>query len=236
MLPLLGYITLYHVGYDGLHKVLDWSWKSPFQFQIIEKVVTHKELAGMIGAYGAVIQTTTQIITVFVINKVSNYFDKKTVLNAGLIIGIIGYLSSWFLFTPQYPYLAILPPVIINIGLCACWVLIGSFCADICDYDEFKTGKRREGMYSAVTGFLIKLAIAIVTIISSWVLIALGIEGKDPHLSVNQLFTLRWFYIAVPVSAMILAMLFIWKYPLTKLKVAEIQESLKQTRDKVERH
>ncbi len=236
MLPLLNYITLYHVAYDGLHKVLDWSWKSPFQFHIIEKVITHKELAGLLGAYGAVVQTSTQLTTVFVINKVSKFYDKKTVLNAGLIIGIIGYLSSWFLFTPEYPYLAILPPVIINIGLCACWVLIGSFCADICDYDEFKTGKRREGMYSAVTGFLIKAAIAFVTVISSWVLIQLGIEGKDPHLTVNQLFTLRWFYIAVPVSSIVVAMFFIWKYPLTKLKVAEIQESLKQTRDKVERH
>jgi Na+/melibiose symporter-like transporter len=235
MLPLLGYITLYHVGYDGMHKILDWSWKNPFHIHLIQKYVTHKELAGYIGAYGAVVQTSTQLISIFVINKVSKYFDKKTILNAGLIVGILGYLSSWFLFTPAYPYLAILPPVIINIGLSACWVLIGSFCADICDYDEFKTGKRREGMYSAVTGFLIKLSIAIVTVISSLVLIILGISGSDHQLSVSQLFTLRWFYIAVPVAAMFLAMLFLWKYPLTKLKVSEIQESLKQTRNNVER-
>lgn len=236
MLPLLGYITLYHVGYDGLHKVLDWSWKSPFQFHLIEKFITHKELAGILGVYTAIAQTSTQLVSIFIINKVSKFYDKKTVLIAGLAVGILGYLSSWFFFTPNLPYLAILPPVIVNIGLSACWVLIGSFCADICDYDELKTGKRREGMYSAVTGFLIKLSIAFVTVMSSMVLIILGINGQDPHLTLNQIFTLRWFYIVVPVSAMILAILFMWKYPLTKLKIAEIQESLKQTRDKVERH
>jgi GPH family glycoside/pentoside/hexuronide:cation symporter len=216
-----------------MHKVLHWRWSSPFQFSLVEKIITHKELAGILGVYTGIVQTATQLLSVLVINKVCKFFDKKAVLIVGLSIGIFGYISSWFLFTPVYPYLAILPPVIINIGLSACWVLIGSFCADICDYDELKTGKRREGMYSAVTGFLIKLSIAFVTIISSWVLIQLGIKGQDPHLSVAQLFTLRWFYIAVPVTAMIAAILFTWKYPLTKNLVKDVQDQLGQKRDKV---
>ena len=230
MIPLLGYITLYHVGYDGMHKVLNWSWSSPFNITIVEKFITHKELAGIIGSYGGIIQTITTLLSVILINKVCKFYDKKIVLISGLILGILGYCLSWYLFTPNYPYLAILPPVIVNIGLSACWVLIGSFAADICDYDELKTGKRREGMYSAVTGFLIKLSVAFVTIISSWVLIQLGIKGQDPHLNAYQLFTLRWFYIAVPVTAMIAAILFMWKYPLTKAKIKEIQKQLKQKR------
>ncbi len=230
MLPLLGYITIYHVGVDGMHRVLDWSWNwklwFPLHFEIVEKFLTHKELAGVIGVYTAITQTSTQLITILIINKVSKFYDKKTVLVTGLTIGILGYLSSWYLFTPEYPYLTVLPPVIVNIGLSACWVLIGSFSADICDYDELQTGKRREGMYSAVTGFLIKLSIAFVTIITSLVLIQLGIGGKDPHLTVDQLFTIRWIYIVVPVAAMIIAILFMWKYPLTQKRVKEIQEQL----------
>jgi Na+/melibiose symporter-like transporter len=236
MLPLLGYISLYHVSYDGMHKVLSWSWRTPFQFNLIEKFVTHKELAGMIGVYTGITQTATQLLSVLVINKVSKFFDKKSVLMAGLAVGILGYASSWFLFTPDYPYLAILPPVIVNIGLSACWVLIGSFSADICDYDELKTGKRREGMYSAVMGFLMKLSVASVTVLTSWVLIRLGIQGQDPQLSVEQLFTIRWFYIAVPASAMIIAILFMIKYPLSKIKVNEIQAQLMKARKEVEMH
>jgi len=234
MLPLLGYISLYHVSYDGMHKVLNWSWKSPFHFSLIEKFITHKELAGIIGVYTGIVQTITQLISVLVINKVSKYFDKKTVLMAGLTIGILGYCSSWYFFTPNYPYLAILPPIIVNIGLSACWVLIGSFCADICDYDESNTGKRREGMYSAVIGFLMKLSVAIVTAITSAILVLLGIEGKDPQLSVDQLFTIRWFYIVVPSLAMVIAILFMWKYPLSKNKVNEIQAQLAVLRKEVE--
>ena len=86
MIPLLTYISLYYVcGAD-------------------------KQLMGTIGVYTAITQTSTQILSMAVIGYFSRFFDKKTVLIAGLFIGILGYLSSWFLFTPQWPYLAVLPP------------------------------------------------------------------------------------------------------------------------------
>src|SRR5690606_11071976 len=130
------------------------------------------------------------------------------------------------LFTPTAHFLGVLPPVIINIGLAACWPLIGAFTADICDYDELKTGARREGMYSAVTGFLIKLAIALVTIIASAVLIWVGIDGANPIITINDLTTIRSLYVIIPTIAMFGTIFFIWKYPLSKLRVGEIQDQL----------
>jgi Na+/melibiose symporter-like transporter len=226
MLPLLNYISMYYVCRDGIHSVINWSWRSPFSFSLEQKFLTHKELAGYLGAYGAVVQTTTQILSVLAVNRVSKIYDKRTILLTGLTVAIIGYASSWFLFNPNLPFLSILPPIIINIGLCACWVLIGSFTADICDYDELRTGKRREGMYSAVTGFLIKLSIALVGVITGWALVSLGIGGSDPVLSEHQMFTLRYLYVLIPVTSMLLSVAFIWKYPLTKVKVKEIQKEL----------
>ncbi|MCK9561573.1 MAG: MFS transporter [Bacteroidales bacterium] len=226
MLPLLGYISMYHVCTDGMHTVLDWSWREPFTFAIVEKFVTHKELAGYLGFYTAVLQPATQIITVIIVNRVAGSFDKRTILISGASVAILGYISSWFLFTPSAHFLGVLPPVIINIGLAACWPLIGAFTADVCDYDELKTGTRREGMYSAVNGFLIKLAIALVTIIASAVLIWVGIEGANPIISVSNLITIRTLYIIFPTLAMLGTIFFIWKYPLTKSRVFEIQEEL----------
>jgi Na+/melibiose symporter-like transporter len=202
MIPLLTYINLYHVC-EG-----------------------NKILTGKLGVITGPTQAVGQILATAAIGFFAKYFDKKHVLITGLIIGIVGYLISWFLFTPGNPYLAIIPPVVINIGLCACWVLNGSFSADICDYDELKTGRRREGMYSAVFGFLNKAAIALVMIMSGWVLAKLGFEGTDQQPSTEQLFTLRWTYIAIPTISMLAAILCMWKYPLTKKKVIEIQAEL----------
>lgn len=206
MIPLLTYISLYYVCGGN------------------------KQLMASIGVYTAFVQATFQLLSMFAIGYLAKYFDKKKVLIGGLLLGIFGYLSSWFLFTPKYPYLTVLPPVIINIGLCACWVLNGSFNADICDLDELKTGRRREGMFSAVFGFLNKLAIALVSTLSSWVLVRLGFEGENLNPTVGQLFTLRWFYIVVPVTAMVGAIMCIWKYPLTRDRVKEIQGQLKEIR------
>ncbi|MBA7537982.1 putative glycoside/cation symporter YagG [subsurface metagenome] len=210
MIPLLTYINLYHVC-EG------------------DKILT-----GRLGVFTGPSQAITQILATAAIGFFAKYFDKKHVLITGLLIGILGYLSSWFLFTPGNPYLAILPPVIINIGLCACWVLNGSFSADICDYDELKTGRRREGMYSAVFGFLNKAAIALVMLVSSWVLVRLGFEGEDLQPTTQQLFTLRWTYIVIPTVSMIGAILCMWHYPLTKKKVAEIQKELEIRRSKTD--
>ena len=206
MIPLLTYISLYYVCQGD------------------------KELMGSIGVFTALTQASTQLLSMFAIGYFSKFFDKKKVLITGLLIGIFGYLSSWFLFTPENPYLTIIPPVIINIGLCACWVLNGSFNADICDHDELKTGRRREGTFSAVFGFINKLAIALVSTVSSWVLVRLGFEGENLNPTAQQLFSLRWFYIVVPVAAMVGAILCMWRYPLTKERVIEIQKKLKSKR------
>ena len=209
MIPLLTYISLYYVCNGS------------------------KQLMASIGVYIAFVQATFQLLSMFAISYLAKFLDKKKVLIGGLLLGIFGYLSSWFLFTPKYPYLTILPPVIINIGLCACWVLNGSFSADICDYDELKTGRRREGMFSAVFGFLNKLAIALVSTLSSWMLVRLGFEGENLNPTIEQLFTLRWFYIVVPVTAMVGAILCMWKYPLTRERVKEIQGELRKIRGEV---
>ncbi|MCL2328501.1 MAG: MFS transporter [Bacteroidetes bacterium] len=229
MLPLLGYICMYHVGSDGMHTVLsfeNWGWRNLLGFEIKEIFVTHKELAGYIGVYTAILQPTTQILTVIILNRVAKYFDKRTVLISGSTIAILGYLSSWIFFNPAFYILAVLPPVIINIGLAACWPMIGAFTADICDYDELRTGARREGMYTAVSGFLIKLAIALVMIVAGWILVQIGVDGSNPVITIEKMFQVRVLYAIIPTVAMIGTIVFIWKYPLTKQKVYEIQQQL----------
>ncbi len=228
MLPLLGYISMYHVCSDGMHNIFNWTWRHPFTFSFEEQFVTHKELAGYIGVYTAILQPATQILMVIIVNRIAKFFDKRTLLIIGSVIAIIGYVSSWFLFTPNAPFLAVFPPVIINMGLAMCWPLIGAFTADICDYDEYENGSRREGMFTAVCGFLIKLAIALVSIIAGYVLVLVGINGANPIISISDLNLVREMYVFIPTIAMILTIVLILKYPLTKAKVQEIQEKLRE--------
>ena len=189
-----------------------------------------KMLAAEIGGVMTVVQVTGQFLAMPLISWASERVDKKTILFTGLSISIVGYASSWWLFTPENPWLQIIPVVVAAWGLCACWAVNGSFAADICDEDELNTGHRREGVYSAVFALVYKTAIGIVALGSGALLTWAGVVGQETMLSDDTLLKVRSAYLAIPVLFLSLAVISMWFYPLTRERVAEIQAELHSKR------
>jgi len=189
-----------------------------------------KGTAAYIGGWAGTFCAVGQMIALPIIGKIAGFVDKKVVIFTGLSIAAIGYASSWFLFDPEHPWLQLIPPLVANFGLCGCWIIGGSIVADICDYDELKTGKRREGMYSAVSGFVYKCTLSFVALLSSSILVWAGIKGDLQSLSMDIINKLRVMYLIIPAVAFILGILAMWKYPLTKAKVIEVQKQLEERR------
>jgi len=186
-----------------------------------------KMLAAQIGGVMTVIQVTGQFLAMPLISWASERVDKKVILFTGLFISIVGYASSWWLFTPANPWLQIIPVVVAAWGLCACWAVNGSFAADICDEDELNTGHRREGLYSAVFALVYKTAIGIVALGSGALLAWAGVVGQETMLSEETLLKVRTAYLFIPVIFLSLAVLSMWRYPLTRERVTEIQSQLR---------
>jgi Na+/melibiose symporter-like transporter len=208
--PLFTYIGLYHVcGGD----------KSAFG-----------TIAGWAGTAGAV----GQLVAMPLIAWVSKYVDKKTVLLTGLGIAVLGYASTWWLFTPAHPSWAVIPGFVSNFGLCACWVVNGSFVADICDFDELHSGRRREGMFSAVFSFVYKCAIGLVALVSGAVLVWAGCDAKTGSVAAEALGRVRGSYAIIPAVALILAVVSMAFYPLSRARMREIQATLTERRGQTE--
>ena len=186
-----------------------------------------KMLAAQIGGVMTIIQVTGQFLAMPLISWASERVDKKVILFTGLTISIVGYASSWWLFTPANPWLQIIPVVVAAWGLCACWAVNGSFAADICDEDELNTGHRREGLYSAVFALVYKTAIGIVALGSGALLAWAGVVGQETMLSEDTLLKVRTAYLFIPVIFLSLAVLSMWRYPLTRERVSEIQSQLR---------
>ncbi len=189
-----------------------------------------KMLAAQIGGVMTIIQVTGQFLAMPLISWASERVDKKVILFTGLTISIIGYASSWWLFTPSNPWLQIIPVVVAAWGLCACWAVNGSFAADICDEDELITGHRREGLYSAVFALVYKTAIGIVALGSGALLAWAGVVGQETMLSDDTLLKVRTAYLLIPVIFLSLAVASMWFYPLTRERVTEIQSQLRSPR------
>ena len=111
------------------------------------------ELSGIAGVVG----TVTAFIAIPLMTWMSKRIGKFKTLNISLWGILIGSILKWFCYTPAMPYLQLVVQPFLRIGDMGFWLIITSMKADICDWDEWKTGFRREGMYGAATGYFQKV-------------------------------------------------------------------------------
>jgi GPH family glycoside/pentoside/hexuronide:cation symporter len=182
------------------------------------------------GFYGTA-SGITGVASAFVIPLLVRRFDKKKVLMCGLGIAAIAILSSWFILNPALPGLQVLLAMVIGGGMSACWLLNGAFIADICDEDEFLNGSRREGVFAAFFGFVVKLAFTSIALLLGYVLLLVGYEAGSDLMSPETIFRLRLFVALFPSSCLLIAILVFSRYRLSRERVGEIQEALRARRE-----
>jgi GPH family glycoside/pentoside/hexuronide:cation symporter len=134
MLGTLGYYaTVFYVCAGNTALGNDWNFWMGLSFMF----------GGLIGAP--------------VLNRVAYYFGKRNALIATAFIGIIAYVSSWFLYNPNIQWLQTVASGLMGLTASGLWMLYGSICADVIDYDELHTGKRREGSFTSCGTYILKL-------------------------------------------------------------------------------
>jgi GPH family glycoside/pentoside/hexuronide:cation symporter len=191
-----------------------------------------KDLSGDIGANVGIIKGLGELAMLPVFAYLAGRFQKHRLAAAGLGIGTTGYLLSWIFYTPDSPYLQLAAYLPANLGLCACWLLNGSMMADICDSDELETGRRREGMFSAVFAICYKAGIAAGALCGNYLLQWSGVRGepdaaaKVVELAPGVIANIRLAYLLPPALCYLAAAGFMICYPLTQARVKEIRESL----------
>ena len=165
-------------------------------------------------------------LSLILITWYSARVGKTKAMITALIIAIASYVGLWFALTPEAPYLQLIPSFFLGISLYGSWLLLGSMLGDICNQDEYQSGLRREGMYSAVFSFTDKLTFALITILTSLLLKASGFVVGLEVQSEQTLFNLRMLYVWVQAIGLFLGMLLFFFYPLTRQRCEEIHEGL----------
>jgi len=135
-----------------------------------------------------------------------------------------GCLSQFVTYQPEHPYWILLSNFILGFGLQGVWLMCQSMVADVCDEDEVRTGRRREGIYGATYALLEKLAVTTGFYLAGTIATVCGYSAGVP--SPDVLHKMWLASILVPVAGMILAALLIWFYPLTHQRMLEIRHRL----------
>jgi glycoside/pentoside/hexuronide:cation symporter, GPH family len=177
-----------------------------------------KEAGAFWGGWAGMTQALSGLLATPLIAWVSRHIGKRVTIFCGLWLAVAGYLASWWLFNPAYPWLQVFFMVMLQPGLMTVWVLSGSILADICDFDELENGLRREGMFGAAYTLITKIASASITILAGYMLVWAGYRD-GATITPETVTNLRVLFIAVPVVLLGLALALTWRFPITE-KVA----------------
>jgi len=185
-----------------------------------------KEAASRIMFWGGITGAASNLVAVPVISFFASRFGKKPTLLAGILLVTIGQLVKWYFYIPENPWLQVWLNIIIFPGIILTWTLIPSMIADICDFDELKTGLRREGMYSATFAWLLKVGVTVAMAMSGWLINAAGIVDATETQSPEAIRNLRLLFTLLPSAFVLIGGIFILRYPIREKDAEAVKEKL----------
>ena len=161
-------------------------------------------------------------------------YDKKTALITIILAGFFGHSLNFFCLNPDYPYLQLIPAVF-NSGIVgSIWLIVPSMKADVADYDELETGKRREGSINSVFSVLLHTSITVAVGMSGILLSLTGFDvalgGEQAEGVMDRMITI---YICLPFLIWGLCLFFLKKYPIDRNRMTEIRNTLEERRGKL---
>ena len=100
------------------------------------------------------------------------------------------------------------------------------------DWDELENGTRREGAFGAFYGWTMKLGFAVCFFLAGFIL---EWTGFDATLGGNQspvtLQSMLWLYALLPAIGLVIAMVFVSRYPITEKVAREVRAKLNQRKN-----
>ncbi|MGA2071422.1 MAG: MFS transporter [Sedimentisphaerales bacterium] len=168
-----------------------------------------------------------------VLNRVAYLIGKRNALVVAAGIGIIGYGGSWYLYTPAIQWLQTVASCLMGMAASGLWMLYGAICADVIDYDELNTGKRREGSFTSCGTYILKLGNSMGGLFAGSIIAWAGFNYSVQVQTPQTLFWIRAMLASIPLTGLALVIIFILQLPLTKKVCEEIRIKLEARRGQV---
>ena len=169
------------------------------------------------------------------LNRVAHYLGKRNGVIVAALIGILGYGGSWWLYNPALPWLQPFASGTMAFAASGLWMLSGSLGADVVDFDEMQTGKRREGSFTACSQYVGKLGNSLGNYLAGLILSVIGFEAALGAQTPHTVLWIRLMLAGIPIFGLVLAILFVLRVPLTKKISEEIRVTLESRRGRPDR-
>jgi len=132
----------------------------------------------MLTGWVSVVYFVVHMLSVGLGSHLAQRYSKRAVLFAGAGMTFLTGIAKLFLYNPNYPYLILLVPVLSAPNGAVSSFLINSLMADVAYYDQWKTGVRREAIYTATASWLYKLSFSLSGVLGGALLVAVGFDAS----------------------------------------------------------
>lgn len=188
----------------------------------------------LLDAANRTIPVAFLLLGAFVVHVLSDKYDKHHMLLVCVAIIFFSQLAIYFTYQPGHPYLTLVTKPFQAFATAGFWVLVISMRADVCDWDEYQFGSRREGMIAAVNNWLVKVAITLAVAASGYILqFVSGFDIEQGAQSIETLERIKLTYIAVPCVATVIVFVILLQYSLSRKRLADIRAELEERREAV---
>jgi len=190
-----------------------------------------KDASSVFLGWSGSLSAVLAVVFIPVVTHMGTRFGKRNAFMICAGLALFGTLIKWFCYVPEMPLLNLIPGPFIGIGFAALWVLMGAMMADVCDEDELNTGSRREGTYSAVYWWIVKLGLSASLAISGLLLNFTGFnEDMGAMQSDSTYFWMRVFDVMFPAIFIAAAIYSIYRFPITEERAYAIKAELEKLR------
>jgi GPH family glycoside/pentoside/hexuronide:cation symporter len=168
-------------------------------------------------------------IFVFIWRSVIPRIGAKKAFLWALIIYIITLVPFMFITRSIPVFFVFMAFFIVGIGIAGALVVRDVAIGAIIDEDELRTGTRREGGFYGINGFIIKLSNVAVFVSIALVFTGTGWAIFDPVGTTEEtIFGLRSLMFIFPASVLVIGIIFILLFPITKEKYEQITQDAKK--------
>jgi GPH family glycoside/pentoside/hexuronide:cation symporter len=189
------------------------------------------EAAAGMGALVATVATFANFFIVAFVTFLATKIGQRRTFIIAIGLAILGYALKTFAYSPEHPWLILLPAPLMAFGLGSLFTLMPSMMADIVDQDELRTGQRREGMFASIYWWVVKLGQTAASMGGAWLLASTGLDadlGGDQ--TEMTLLLLRVYDIGLPILLYVLAIALVATINVSREKSEAVRRELEVRR------
>ncbi len=181
--------------------------------------------------HSGLVQAISALLVIVFVTWLATKIGKRRAFFVSTGISMVGYALKWFCYTPDNPWLVLVPAPLMAFGLAGLFTLMPSMVCDVVDVDELNTHERREGMYGSIFWWVVKLGQSLAIFGGGVLLVATGFDvdlGGDQ--SPQAIVLMRLCDAFIPCIASGIAIWAVATYSITEEKAHDVRMQLEARR------